>query len=115
MTYDKWRRRLANANDPAFLPIAYIDELLMGGLAQFWASPEASMITEIVHWPGGAKSCRIIAAAGKKAEIIGPLGNTVEQWAREQGCSHAFVPGREGWRKLRPDYRHYQTIIVKDL
>lgn len=115
MTYAKWRRRLANANDERFIPITWIDEALDSGRAQFWATDEAAIVTEVTVFPGGAKAVRAIAAAGRKADLTGPLAEAIEAWAREQGCSHAMIEGREGWRGLFPDYRFYQAIIVKDL
>lgn len=115
MTYEHWRKRLANANDPAFLPVAYLDARLNDGTAQFWATEQAALVTELVQWPGGARTIRAIAAAGRKADITGPLKQQVEAWAKARGCTHAFVEGRAGWRKGLPEYRHYQTILVKDL
>lgn len=115
MTYEKWRRRLANANDPQFIPIEHIDALLASGEAQFWASDDAAMVTQIVHWPGGAVSVRAIAAAGKKADITGALKDAVLAWGAAVGCTHAFVEGRDGWRNELPDFEHYQTILVKEL
>ena len=34
MTYDKWRHRLARANNPGLIPITHIDELLASEQAQ---------------------------------------------------------------------------------
>ena len=115
MTYQKWRPRLARANDAALVPITYIDELLVEGLAQYWASDDAAMVTRLVTWPGGAVTIEVIAAAGKKADIIGPLGEAVTAWGKDNGATHALVAGRDGWRRERPDFRHYQTLIIKEL
>lgn len=113
--YPEWRARLARANDPAFIPITHIDAMLAEGQAQFWATNDAAMVTELASWPGGAVTIRAIAAAGRKQDIIGKLGEAVLAWGKAQGATHAMVPGREGWRRERPDFRHYQTILTKEL
>lgn len=115
MSYEEWRRRLAAANDERLIPIGWIDRLLADGLAQFWATDQAAIVTQIVDYPGGARVVKALAAAGRKADIAGPLGDQIEQWARSQGCVLSMVEGREGWRRLRPDYRHYQAILIKEL
>lgn len=115
MTYQKWRARLANANDPRLYPLEWIDARLADGETQFWATEQAAIVTEILTYPGGAKVVRAIAAAGKKADLAGPIKSAIEAWAREQGCGLSMIEGREGWARLFPDYRHYQTSIVKEL
>ena len=115
MTYQKWRHRLARANDPALVPITYIDELLTEGLAQYWASDDAAMVSRLVTWPGGAVTVEVLAAAGKKADITGHLGAAVMEWGKSNGATHALVAGRDGWKRERPDFRHYQTLIIKEL
>lgn len=115
MTYEKWRKRLANANRSEFIPIEWIDALLANGEAQFWGGEDGAMVTQVTDWPGGARTLRIIAAAGRKGEILGPLKQAATDWARAQGCTHIMVEGRDGWRRWLPDFAHYQTIIVEDL
>lgn len=115
VTYGKWRARLANANNPVFVPITYIDELLADGLAQFWATADAAIVTHAVEWPGGAVTLKVIAAAGKKADITGELKDAAEGFARSIGCTHTMVEGRDGWRHALTDYEHYQTVLVREL
>lgn len=113
--YAKWRARLARANDPRLIPITHIDELLVSGLAQFWATDDAAMVTELKAWPGGAVTIEPIAAAGKKGDIVGPLGDAAVEWGKANGATIVRVAGRDGWRRERPDFRHYQTILMKDI
>jgi hypothetical protein len=115
VTYQKWRARLARANDPALIPIDHIDSQLGAGLAQFWATDEAAIVTELKAWPGGAVTIEVIAAAGKKGDITGPLHTAAREWAETQGATHILVAGRDGWRRVLPDFRHYQTILIKEL
>ncbi len=114
-TYEDWRDELAKANNPAFIPITEVDRRLSEGTAFFLATAQASMVVELVQYPGGAKVVSVIAAAGDKDEILGPLGERAMAFGKEAGASHAMVPGRDGWRRVRPDFQHYQTILVREL
>jgi hypothetical protein len=113
--YADWRERLAQANNPAFLPIEFIDQRIHEGTAFFHGTTEAALVVEFIHWPGGARTVSVIAAAGDKDEILGRLGEDAMRLGREMGATHAMVPGRDGWRRARPDFSHYQTILVKEL
>jgi hypothetical protein len=114
-TYQDWRERLAKANNPRFIPIDHIDQRLADGTAYFFGSAEAAMVAELTQYPGGAKVVSVIAAAGDMDFILGPLGDHVMAWGKDHGADMAMVPGREGWRRKRPDFQHYQTILVKEL
>jgi hypothetical protein len=113
--YEDWRDRLAKANNPRFIPITHIDQRLIDGTAFFLATTEAAMVLELVEYPGGARVVNVIAAAGDMDEITGRLGERAMEFGREAGCDMAMVPGRDGWRRKRPDFQHYQTILVKEL
>lgn len=115
MTYEKWRPRLANANDERFIPITFIDEQLAAGAMQFWATDDAALVTAIKEWPGGAVTVETVAAAGRKADIIGPLREAAERFGAAAGCNIALTIGRDGWKRALPEYRHYQSILIKDL
>lgn len=115
MTYDKWRRRLARANDPALIPITHIDALLADGAAQFWATDDAAIVTQMQTWPGGAVTGEVIAAAGKKCDILGPLQDAATAWMAANGATHILVAGRDGWRRELPGFRHHQTLLLKEL
>lgn len=113
--YPRWRDALATANDPAFLPIEHIDHLLKTGMARCLASETSAIVVGITHYPGGAIACRTIAAAGDMEDLIAVAKPTIEAWAKAQGCTHSMIEGRDGWRRMHPDYRHHQTVILKDL
>lgn len=115
MSYAEWRDRLSEANDPHILPIWHIDKLLAAGAAQFWANQSGAIITEVRSYPGGARICRALAGAGSITALLNDLKPEIEKWAMAQGCTHCMIEGREGWRRTHPDYRHHQTILIKDL
>lgn len=114
-TYEHWRTELAKANNPKFIPITYIDQRLAEGKAFFLGTALAAMVVEFLTYPGGAKAVSVLAAAGDMDEILGPLGEEAMALGWSVGCDHAMVPGRVGWKRKRPDFFHYQTIIVKEL
>jgi len=114
-SYAAWRGRLATANNPAFWNIEGIDAELQAGRAQFWACGTAALITRVVEYPGGARSCEALAGAGDMDGLVGGIAPQVEQWASEQGCTHLLIAGREGWRRVHSDWRHHQTILLREL
>jgi len=113
--YVKWRHRLARANNAALIPIEHVDSLLSAGLAQFWATDDAAMVTQLNAWPGGAVTIEVIAAAGKKSDILGPMHEAATEWGRANGATHVLVAGRDGWRRELPEFHHYQTLLLKEL
>ena len=114
--YLLWRERLAEANDPQLFPIEYIDAVVAGD-GKLWATDKAAMVTRVCLYPGGAKVVRSLATAGDLKEILETLTPQIEAWAKENGCTHSLVEGRDGWRKaLAPfGYQHHQTILIKEL
>lgn len=113
--YAAWRARLAEANDPAFWPIEAIDNELLEDRAQFWCDGTAALVTRIVHYPGGARVLEALAGAGDMAGLVDRLDPQTHEFAKQQGLTHRMIPGREGWRRVHKDWRHYQTILVKDM
>jgi hypothetical protein len=115
--YLKWRDRLAEANDPVLFPIKYIDAVLADQSAVLFVASKAAMVTRVCLYPGGAKVVRSLATAGDLNEILETLTPQIEAWAKENGCTHSLVEGRDGWRKaLAPlGYQHHQTILIKEL
>lgn len=115
MTYADWRERLGTANDPAFFPLEHLDFIVLEGLGQFWGTDLSAIVTDIGEMPGGAIVCRSLAAAGDMDDMIARLKPAIEAWAKSEGCTHLWIEGRDGWRRKHPDYRHHQTILIKEL
>lgn len=114
MTYAAWRERLGEANDPALYPLAYQDWLATEG-GQFWDCGEAAMITQVVEYPSGAKALKVFASAGDMTAMLAAMKPRIEAFARIQKCTLCMIEGRDGWRRKHPDYRHHQTILIKEL
>lgn len=113
--YADWREALAKANDPAFWPIEAIDREVDEKRAQFWCDGRAAMVTRIVLYPGGAKVIEVMAAAGD----LGALKDTIEpawaDFAQAADLTHRMIAGRPGWARVFRDWRHYQTVLVKEV
>lgn len=114
-SYEAWRERLATANDPLFWPIEVIDAMVGTGVAQFWCDGKAALVTAIREYPGGAVALEAVAAAGDLESLRDEINSNVEQWAREQGLTHLLIAGRHGWTRVHKDWRHFQTVLVKEL
>ena len=115
--YHRFRPQIAEALDPAFYPIDYVDRLLLTGQAQIFLSEHAAMIAELKRYPGGARVAHCLVAAGRMAEITDVIRPRVEAWGRANGCTKAIVESRAGWMKvLKPHgYEIFQVSVMKDL
>jgi hypothetical protein len=115
--YVRFRPQIAEALDPDFYPIEYVDQLLLAGQAQIFCSGHAAMIAELKHYPGGARVVHCLVAAGRMEEIVDDIRPRVEAWGIGNGCSRAMVESRSGWMKiLRPHgYEPHQVSVIKSL
>lgn len=84
--------------------------------ARFWIGREAAAVTEIRSYPN-AKVFHIWLCGGDLAELTEEMLPIVEHWAIEQGCQMGTIIGRDGWRKIMPDYGYapVATMFLKDL
>ncbi len=89
--------------------------MLIGGTAQFWCDGKSALVTRIVEYPGGAVALEAMAATGEMDSFTGAITADVEQWAREQKMSHLLIAGRPGWARVHKDWRHHQSILLKEL
>ena len=115
--YRRFRDRFAEAMDPAFYPIEYLDALILSGRARLWVGEEAAIVAEIKDYPGGARVVHGLVAAGWIEEINTKLIPLAEAWGKASGCTHAIVESRAGWmRALRAHgYEPHQVAVRKIL
>jgi hypothetical protein len=66
-----------------------------------WAdgTPNIVLITETYETAAGL-TCSITVAAGSKLNESWPALDTVQRWAKEQGCVRMTLEGRKGWERL---------------
>lgn len=100
--------------------IDHVERHLHLGTAQLWiaADPErihAAAVTEIVT-KGKRKYCNIWLTGGSGVNNWLKYINTIERWAKEQGC-HAMLieKARSGWKHLLPDYSTKTITLTKEL
>ncbi len=110
------RRGLAHA-DGRYRP----EDLLRGLLGrdmQLWLVAgdgiEAVCITEIVRYPR-QRRCNLFLCAGTGMRRWVPLRETIERWARAQGCVAIELQGRPGWSRVLRDYQQTHVLLRKEL
>jgi len=116
-SYHRFRPQFAEAMDPAFYPIEYLDDLIRSGRARLWASEHGAIVAEIRDYPGGARVVHGLVAAGRIEEISARLIPQAEAWGKALGCTCAIIESRSGWmRALRPHgYEPHQVAVRKTL
>jgi len=70
---------------------------IVAGRAQLWTGARSAMVTRLLAAP--ARRCIHAWLAGGDLDEILALVPGMEAWARTQGCTHATVNGRPGWRR----------------
>jgi hypothetical protein len=74
-----------------------IAEGVREGRFQFWPSPRAAAITEIIVYPR-LKALNWFLAGGDLDDLKA-MRPFVELWAKQQGCSRSTFSGRRGWER----------------
>jgi hypothetical protein len=99
-----------------------VQELCSVGRFHLWLGwdadnkePIGAGVTEIVDFPR-MRICFLVlwASDAPREEWIESL-QTVEKWAREQGCSKTRLLGRKGWLKILPEYRPQYYLLERTL
>jgi hypothetical protein len=90
--------------------------------AQLWigadkTGPHVACVTELVR-KGGSYYCNIWLAGGKGINNWIYFLETIEAWAREQGCNGMLIAqGRVGWPRI-PAFKEYKVksiMLVKEI
>jgi hypothetical protein len=61
------------------------------------------------------KWCEVTACGGKEMHRWRGLLETVEQYAKAEGCSKVRISGRRGWARVYPDYSEAWVTIEKSI
>jgi len=80
---------------------------LLSGLGtqryQLWTSENAACVTELCK-VDGVDVCLLYLVAGERgsalAEVLGDGQNTIEKWAKENGCKGFYGIGRPEWKRV---------------
>ena len=117
MAYADYRPLFAEAMDPRFYNIEYLDKRLIDGTADYFESRNAAIIVEIKTFPAGARAVAGLVAAGDMHEIVNDLIPSAEAWGKAQGCQFGMIESRPGWEKAMKSsgYNVFQVSIIKEI
>lgn len=95
-------------------------DLIRQGRFQLWLAWDAQHqcavgagITEIFEYPQ-KRVCFLVLWASEAPRTRWLSGlETVERWAREQGCKGMRLLGRKGWGRVLSGYRPQYTVFVR--
>jgi len=96
-----------------------LDDVLAGisrGDFQFWEGQRSVIVTQIHDYPQKRLLC-IFLAAGVMEELRDMLPDVLD-WARQAGCSGAFLNGRLGWMRsflARDGWKVQSVTMAKEL
>ena len=93
--------------------LADVLRLVAQGEAQFWALPDAAIVTEIVKYP--QKTTLRFWLAGGNLETLSDAEPKVIEWSKKWGCEAVEIIGRRGWHRALDGYQAKSTIMVKDI
>lgn len=115
--YGLWRKRLAEAMDPRFYTIDYLDWLVAERRAQLWFGERSAALTELKLYPTGTRAIGFLVAAGDKTELVDVIRPQIEEWGQSQGCIASLIESRPGWERelKRHGYSLFQASIMKEL
>lgn len=117
---ETWVRRAVEEGARIETPESYRDRCLDRS-AQLWLLKDGEHvvgcgITEIYDTAKGL-TCGIPILSAEEFSVLEALFETVEAWARAEGCARLEGFGRPGWvRALKPaGWRPVATVIEKDI
>lgn len=88
--------------------------------AQLWIGADeteihVACVTEIVS-KGERKYCNVWLAGGKGVNNWLWYLDTIEEWAKAQGCDAMLIEkARTGWKRLLPEYKVKTVQLVKEI
>jgi hypothetical protein len=85
--------------------------LVERGEAQFWPFSRSAMVSLIFDEPQ-AKSLHQWLIGGDLGQVLGEMRETIEAWARAQGCTRLLGAGRRGWERVLKPYGYEVAAVV---
>jgi hypothetical protein len=82
---------------------------------QLWPGERSAILTQIHQYPRATVLC-IYLAGGLMSELLEMLPSVLT-WARNWGCTSAFIAGRSGWARVLSarGWRQTQVILERDI
>lgn len=95
-----------------------LDADVLSGRAHLWIVAgrgiEAALVTRLERTQH-SYACFIVALGGKRRTRWLSLLGELEQFARAEGCDCVRWIGRDGWKRILPDYREAGVVMEKRL
>ncbi len=112
--YRRHRDGFAEALDPRFFTIEWLDGEIERGAITCFGNDDAAILARIVEYPTGARVVRGVYATGDLKAII-ELIPQAEAWGAHFGAAFAKIDSRPAWARLMTDYHTYKVEILKEL
>lgn len=95
-----------------------VERWLIDGHGLLWiamqnSAPVAALTTSLITKRSGAKVCRMVAAGGHDLKCWKLHHNTIEQYARTEGCYMVSCEGRPGWGRVLSGYETKRICLEK--
>lgn len=98
--------------------LAELDTDVLSGRALLWIvcedAIEAAVVTRL-DLTEHSKVCTILACGGKNVRKGLHLLDSIESYARVEGCDGVRLYGRRGWKRALPDYREIGVVMERKL
>ena len=103
------------AVDRGFSRFSIIEANVLDGMHLLWLAVDDNKIVGVAVTGLVGDACEIIAAAGADVRswihLIGPI----EDYARAEGRKRMRIIGRQGWKRLLPDYKQQAVVLERKL
>jgi hypothetical protein len=103
------------AIDRGLSRFSIIEANVLDGMHLLWLAVDDNKIVGVAVTGLVGDACEIIAAAGADVRswihLIGPI----EDYARAEGRKRMRIIGRQGWKRLLPDYKQQAVVLERKL
>ena len=109
-------RAIARGNVSRF---ADLERAVLSGAALLWLAVDrdrivAAAVTQLAA-TDTEKHCILVACAGARMRRWLSLIETIEAYARAEGCARVRIVGRTGWARMLAGYRTSRVILDRRL
>jgi hypothetical protein len=77
-----------------------------------FGNDKAVLVAEIDDFPlKQRRVCDVVVSGGNLDELLYVIQPQVEQWARDNACTHTRIEGRVGWRRVLKDHGYVDEAV----
>jgi len=103
------------AIDRGFSEFSTVEANICDGMYLVWLAVKGDNIIGVAVTGLVGDACEIIAAAGTGIHYWIHLIGPIEDYARAEGRARMRIIGRNGWKRMLPDYRETSIVLEKVL